>query len=67
MLVMYKQMQLNSDIEARTCISTDSIFGIELIRYVTVIFPSMALSDGGFHEAREGWQDIDGRINTLVM
>lgn len=32
-----------------------------------MIFACVAFTDGGFHKTREGWQDIDGRIDTFVV
>jgi len=35
----------------------------QLVRDISVIFAGHALSDSRFHQSRERWQYIDGRID----
>ena len=32
-----------------------------------MISAGMAFADGGFHETGEGWEDVDGRVDTFVV
>jgi hypothetical protein len=32
-----------------------------------VVLAGAALADGGFHEAREGGEDVDGRVDAFVV
>jgi hypothetical protein len=50
-----------------TGISADGIFGIQLIRYIAVIFSGPAFTNSRFHESRERGQYIYGWIDTLVV
>ena len=49
------------------CVSADGIFGVELVGDVAVVFAGMAFADGGFHEAGEGREDVDGWVDTFVV
>lgn len=32
-----------------------------------MVFPGVALADGGFHEAGEGWEDVDRGVYAFVV
>lgn len=32
-----------------------------------MVFAGMAFADGGFHETGEGWEDVDGWVDTFVV
>ena len=32
-----------------------------------MVFARVSFADGGFHEAGEGWEDVDGRVDAFVV
>ena len=32
-----------------------------------MVFAGVAFADGGFHETGEGWEDVDGGVDTFVV
>ena len=32
-----------------------------------MVFAGVAFADGGFHQAGEGGEDVDGRVDALVV
>lgn len=58
---------MRGDRELLTCISPDGVLGIKLVGDIAVIPTCTALTDGRLHESRERWQDVDGRVDTLIV
>lgn len=48
-------------------VAADGIFGVELVGDVAVVFPCVTFANGGFHEAGEGWEDVDWGVDALVV
>jgi hypothetical protein len=39
----------------------------QLVRDISVILSGELLSDSRLHKSRKGWQDVDGRVDLLVV
>ncbi len=48
-------------------VAADGIFGVKLVGDVAVVFPRVTFADDGFHEAGEGWEDVDWGVDALVV
>lgn len=50
-----------------TSVTTNGVFGIELVGYVAMVFSRMAFADCGFHQTRQRGEDVDGWVDALVV
>jgi hypothetical protein len=66
-LVLVGQRLLTDDGLHRCGVATDGVLGVQLVGHVTVVLASVALADGGLHETRQRGEDVDWRVNTLVV
>lgn len=65
-LILRRQGLLADDGFHGGCVAPDGVFGVELVGDVAVVLARAALADGGFHEAREGGEDVDGWVDAFV-
>ncbi len=50
-----------------TGVSANGVFGVELVRYVAMVFSRVAFANSGLHEPGQRWQDVDWRIDAFVV
>lgn len=50
-----------------TGIAPDGVLCVQLVRDVAVVFARVTLANGGLHETRQRWQNVDRWVDTLVM
>jgi len=48
-------------------IATDGVFGVQLVRDIRMVASGVAFADGRLHQTRQRWQDVDWRVDTLVV
>jgi hypothetical protein len=66
-LVLVGQSLLTDDGLHRCGVTTNGVLGVKLVGDITVILACVALADGRLHETRERGEDVDGRVDTLVV
>lgn len=50
-----------------TSVTTNSVFGIELVGYVAMVFSGMTFANCGFHQTRQRGQDVDGWVDSFIV
>jgi len=53
--------------KGHTGISSNGVFGVQLVGDIAVILAGASLTNSGLHQTRERWQDVDGRVDTSVV
>ena len=48
-------------------VTTNSVLGVQLVGDIAVVLSCAALTDSRLHETREGGQDVDRWVDTLVV
>ena len=48
-------------------VAANGVFGVQLVGDVAVVGAGVAFADGGFHQAGEGGEDVDGGVDALVV
>ncbi len=78
-LVIGGQSLVSDDSLHRGSILADSILGVlrrylcsrevthQLVRYIAVILACQFLADGALHKARQGREDVDGRVDLAIV
>jgi hypothetical protein len=50
-----------------TGVTTNGVFGVQLVRDVGMVLAGATLADSGFHQPGERWQDVNWWVNTAVV
>ena len=66
-LVLVGQSLLTDDGLHGGGITTNGVLGVELVGNIRVVATGELLTDGRLHETGQGGQDVDGRVDTLVV
>ena len=66
-LVLIGQRLLADDGLHRCGVAADGVLGVQLVGHVAVVLAGVALADGRLHQTRERGEDVDWRVDTLVV
>ena len=66
-LILVAQRLLTDDSLHAGGVTTDGVFGVQLVGHIAVVLARVAFADGRLHQSGEGREDVDGRVDTLVV